>query len=85
MLLLHGDTPRDLEARSRLAEALPGAAVSEPDEIGVFEIGVEADDLEAALQTVWDAVAASGTDDQVVFLEHPELPEHWRSRSGRPG
>jgi hypothetical protein len=33
---------------------------------------------------VWDAVAASGTDDHVVFLEHPELPEHWRSRSGRP-
>jgi hypothetical protein len=34
---------------------------------------------------VWDAVAASGTDDHVVFLEHPDLPEHWRERSGGPG
>ena len=36
------------------------------------------------LTRVWDAVAASGTDDHLVFLEHPELPEHWRPRSGRP-
>ena len=35
-------------------------------------------------ERVWDAVAASGTDDHVVFLEHPELPEHWRRFSGRP-
>ena len=33
---------------------------------------------------MWDGVAASGTDDHVVFLEHSELPEHWRPRSGRP-
>jgi hypothetical protein len=45
---------------------------------------LEADDLEDALTRVWDAVAASGTDDHIVFLEHPELPEHWRHRSGRP-
>jgi hypothetical protein len=29
-------------------------------------------------------VAASGTDDHIVFLEHPDLPEHWRACSGRP-
>lgn len=85
MLMLHERSSRDLEARVQLRATLPDAEVSEPDDVGVFEIGVEADDLEQALQKVWDAVAASGTDDHVVFLEHPDLPEHWRSRSGRPG
>jgi hypothetical protein len=85
MLMLHYGTPRDQEARRQLADALPdGTEVSEPDEIGVFEVAVEADDLEEALQAVWDAVAASGTDDHIVFLEHPELPEHWRERAGSP-
>ena len=45
---------------------------------------MDADDYEQALNIVWDAVAASGTDDHIVFLEHPDLPEHWRARSGRP-
>jgi hypothetical protein len=85
MLLLHGDTPRDLEAHAQLAEALPDATVGPPDELGVFEIELDADDQEDALSQVWDAVAASGTDDHVLFLEHPELPEHWRERSGSPG
>jgi hypothetical protein len=85
MLLFHGDTPRDEEAHEQLKEVLPGAEVGEPDDLGVFEVTVEADDLEGALQRVWDAVAASGTDDHLLFLEHPDLPEHWRSRSGRPG
>jgi hypothetical protein len=84
MLLLHGDTPRDLEAHEQLMDALPGATVGPPDELGVFEIELEAADQEAALQRVWDAVAASGTDDHVLFLEHSELPEHWRERSGSP-
>jgi hypothetical protein len=39
---------------------------------------------EAALQRVWDAVSASGTDDHILFLEHPELPEHRRRYSGSP-
>jgi hypothetical protein len=85
MLLLHPGTPRDEEAREQLADALPDEAeVGEPDEIGVFEVAVDAEDLEEALQTLWDAVAASGTDDHIVFLEHPDLPEHWRHRSGSP-
>jgi hypothetical protein len=84
MLLLHPRTPRDKEARAQLAAALPGADIGQPDDLGAFEITLEADDLEGALRTVWDAVAASGTDDHLVFLEHPELPEHWRPRSGRP-
>jgi hypothetical protein len=85
MLMLHSGTPRDEEAREQLADALPDdAEVSEPDDVGVFEVALDADDLEEALQTVWDAVAASGTDDHIVFLEHPELPEHWRHRSAAP-
>jgi hypothetical protein len=85
MLLIHGGTPKDRECRGRLAEALPGdAAVGEPDELGVFEIELDAEDQEDALITVWNAVAASGTDDHILFLEHPELPEHWRPKSGSP-
>jgi len=84
MLMLHEASPRDQEAREQLAAALPDAEVGEPDQLGVFEIALDADDQEAALQRVWDAIAASGTDDHVIFLEHPELPEHWQSRSGRP-
>jgi hypothetical protein len=85
MLMLHLGTPRDQEARVQLSEALPGASVGEPDGIGVFDVVLDADDLEGALLRVWDGVAASGTDDHIVFLEHPDLPEHWRTRSGRPG
>jgi hypothetical protein len=85
MLMLHLGTPRDQEARRQLADVLPpGSEVAEPDEVGVFEVQVDADDYEQALSIVWDAVAASGTDDHIVFLEHPDLPEHWRARSGRP-
>jgi hypothetical protein len=84
MLMLHLGTPRDREAREQLAAALSDAEVGEPDELGVFEVEVDAEDLEAALQRVWDGVAASGTDDHIVFLEHPELPEHWRARAGSP-
>lgn len=85
MLMLHYGTPRDLAAREQLAAALPGAEVSEPDDVGVFEVLLDAEDQEHALERVWDALAASGTDDHIVFLEHPDLPEHWRSRSRPPG
>jgi len=85
MLMRHFGTPRDQEAREQLAAALPEAEIGEPDEVGVFEVAIDADDHEDALQRIWDGVAASGTDDHIVFLEHPELPEHWRQHSGRPG
>jgi hypothetical protein len=84
MLMLHFGSPRDQQARAELAAALPDAKVGDPDELGVFEIELEADDLEDALRRVWDAVGASGTDDHIVFLEHPDLPEHWRHVSGSP-
>ena len=85
MLMLHYGTPRDQEARAQLAAALPEAEVGEPDEVGVFEVALDAEDREDALLSVWNAVAASGTDDHIVFLEHPDLPQHWRRVSGRPG
>jgi hypothetical protein len=82
MLMLHGATPRDLEAREQLAAALPeDAEVGDPDDIGVFDLSLDAADLEDAMLAVWNAVAASGADDHILFLEHPDLPEHWRTRS----
>jgi hypothetical protein len=84
MLMLHDESPRDQEAREQLRAVLPDAEVGEPDDTGVFVIRLEAEDQEQALERIWDAVGASGTDDHVVFLEHPELPDHWRERSGRP-
>jgi hypothetical protein len=69
------------EARSRFVAALDGAAASEPDETGVFEVSIECASQEDALNRVWDAVAASGADDHIAFVEHPSLPEHWRHRA----
>jgi hypothetical protein len=86
LLEQHGASPRDEEARTQLADALPDEAeVGDADENGAFDVTVEADDLDAALTIVWDAVAASGTDDHLLFLEHPDIPEHWRSRTATPG
>ena len=85
MLLLHEGTGRDEEAREQLAAVLPDAEVGEADETSEFEVSLEAEDLEDALTRVWDAVAESATDDHIVFAEHPDLPEHWKPRSGRPG
>jgi hypothetical protein len=82
MLMLHGVSRKDERAREALADVLPdGSGVSPPDDLGVFDVRVDASDLEGALHTVWNGVAASGCDDHVVFLEHPDLPEHWRARS----
>ena len=84
MYLLHGGTGRDLEAREELIAQLPDAEATQPDDVGVFEIRLDADDKEQALTRIWDAVAASGTDDHIVFFEHPDIPEHWREMSGGP-
>ena len=86
MLMMHGGTPRDRQARDDLIAALPGGGEADPpDELGIFDVHVDADDLEGALHVIWNAVAASGTDDHLVFLEHPDLPEHWRHRSRAAG
>ena len=69
------------EAYAQFVAALKNATASDPDELGVFEVAVECKSQEAALNCVWDAVAASGADDHIAFLEHPALPEHWRHRA----
>jgi hypothetical protein len=80
LLLLHyGQGPRDEEAREALARVLAGTDVTEPDDVGEFEVVLDAKDREAALTRVFDAIAASGTDDHIAFVEHPEIPGHWRS------
>ena len=71
-----GDT-----ARERLAEQLPDARVEAPEpDTGVFDVVLDADNREEALNGVWNALAAAGADDEILFLEHPDIPEHWRSR-----
>ena len=85
MLMMHLGTPRDREAREELMAALPpGSFVGAPDDVGVFEVEIDAPDRESALRLVWDSVAASGTDDHLLFLEHSDLPGHWRRHAGRP-
>jgi uncharacterized protein YcnI len=72
------------EAYARFVAALKNATAADPDELGVFEVSVECESQDAALNHVWDAVAASGADDHIAFLEHPSLPEHWRQRAREP-
>jgi hypothetical protein len=72
------------DARKRFVAALDGAAASEPDETGAFEVSVECQTQDEALNRVWDAVAAAGADDHIAFLEHPSLPDHWRRKASGP-
>ena len=68
-------------AYKRLAEAVPDARLGEPDpDTGVFDMTLDADSRDDALQRAWNAIAAAGADDEILFLEHPDVPEHWRQR-----
>jgi hypothetical protein len=51
-MLLLDRGPRADEARERLVAAMPGAGVTEPDAVGVFEVALEAESQEDALQRV---------------------------------
>jgi hypothetical protein len=83
MVLLDRGVAADVACKA-LASALPGAECSEPDDVGVFEVTLEAESQDKALERVWDAVAAAGADDHVAFLEHPALPDHWRHLAKAP-
>jgi hypothetical protein len=48
----------------------------------MFDITLDATDREQARPRVWDALAAAGADEHIVFAEHLDLPEHWRTRGG---
>lgn len=74
------DSARARKAHQGLARALPDADIGQPDATGIFEIAVDADDWEAAMDRVWNAVAATGADEHVTFAEHSDVPGHWRAR-----
>lgn len=71
--------PHGEEVRAALLEALGNPPATEPDETGTFEVAVDADDIDAALLSVWNALAASGADDHILLIEHPNIPGHWRT------
>jgi len=78
---LGADGPGFAAARDRLAQQLSGARFETVDEAtGVFEITLEAADLESAVKRVFDAMAAAGADDHMVIAEHPEIEGHWITR-----
>jgi hypothetical protein len=81
-MLNHGRFAAD--ARRRLLDVLGRPEAIEPDDTGLWEVTVEAGSHEAALQRVFDAIAAAGADDHVAIAEHPALPEHWRRRAAAP-
>jgi hypothetical protein len=85
LFLDHPDAAAARPALDALQGALGDAEMGQPDETGSFDVEVQAPSFEAALQRVWDAVAAAGADDYVRFAEHPDIPEHWRHRAGAPG
>ena len=71
LLAMHGNTPRDHQARDQLAAALPGAEVAPiEDDTGAFEIALEAASQDDAVQRVIDAIAAAGVDDHIQLAEH---------------
>jgi hypothetical protein len=59
-------------ALNDLRAALDDAAGLEgPDEDGIIEVTVDADDEDDAIKTVIDAIAAAGADDHFEIAEHP--------------
>ena len=70
--------PHGEEVRQAFLEQLGNAPATEPDESGTFAVTIEADTVDDALLAAWNAVAASGAEDHILLLEHPNMPEHWR-------
>jgi hypothetical protein len=74
--------PRAERAYEDLGKALgDDVTVTRPDDTGTFEIHLDAPDQEQALHRIWNAIAAAGADDHIVFDEHADIPEHWRDRT----
>jgi hypothetical protein len=80
LVLLPRGEVKDKRSLERLT-ALVGdqAAVGEVDDRRVFTIEIEAEDLEAARNRVWNAVNVSITGDNIKLLAAPDMPEHWQS------
>jgi hypothetical protein len=67
-----------VDVRQALLNALGNPPTTELDEAGTFEVTVEADTIDDALLAVWNGLAASGSDDHILMIEHPNMPDHWR-------
>jgi len=83
-LQLQDRTERARQAIDDIVAALPGAEATGPDPDGSVEIHVTADSYDDALKQVFDAVAAAGADDHVVFTEHPDIAHHWEHGDETP-
>ena len=59
-------------ARDSLAEALGDARLGDPDDAGGFEVSVDAESPEAAIELVREAFARAGTGDDFVIQEGTE-------------
>jgi hypothetical protein len=77
-------TPRAKRAVEDLVRCLGAVKCSEPDGDGTFEVRVDCESQETALQHVWDAMAAAGADDHLVIMEHPHIERHWEHRADGP-
>jgi hypothetical protein len=77
-------TPHAKRAREALLKCLDGAKATEPDGDGTFEVKIDCESQEKALQHVWNAMAACGGDDHLVIMEHPDVHHHWEHRAERP-
>jgi hypothetical protein len=71
------------EARAELARSL-GAEVGAPGEGGLFDLRVEADSREAALERVVDALAELGVDQHFTFPSTTGTDYHPPGRRGAP-
>jgi hypothetical protein len=70
--------PHGEEVRAAFLRALGDPPATRPDDTGTFDVTIEADSIDDALLAGWNALAAAGADDHILFIEHPDLPEHWR-------
>jgi hypothetical protein len=77
-LRMLGSGPHPRQVWHAFVDAIPEAGVAEPDDVGAFEVELEAEDHLAAIHRARDAIAAAGADDHIAFAEHPNVPEHWR-------
>jgi hypothetical protein len=66
------------EVRNAFLGALGSPPATEPDDTGTFEVTVDADTIDDALLVAWNALASAGADDHILFIEHPNIPDHWR-------
>jgi hypothetical protein len=81
--ILDPDQHTGEETLAELARSL-GAEVGAPDEGGMFDVRVEADSRESALQRVADTIAEMGLDQHFTFPSNTGTDYHPPGRRGVP-